>query len=370
MQTNFWNYNEILSVHVELSSICNAACPGCQRFNFNSPIVRSDLIQQSVTLEQFKKWFPLEVVTQIKFWQFCGTFGDPMAAKEIYEILEYICNNSSHETNIQVNTNGGLRSTSLYKKIGKLFATHAKLCLGCKKITFSIDGLSDTNHIYRRNVVWEKVWNNLMTYIETGAEANWDFLQFKHNVHQVDKARAIAEKHNIMFCLKNPHGVDKVAMPVYNKNFELEYIIEHATDNGYPYSLPAGIGWQHATTPEVPPETEGVITCNSKREHGWIPDHEGVTEIYIDSQGQILPCCFVSVALGGTSPHIWSPQVQKIQSDMGLKNNLNHYSLKEIINSGVLEIWSNSWKTKGISICWQFCGKATGKERAIDILWI
>lgn len=362
LQNNFWTYENLNSVHVELSSKCNAACPGCSRFEMNSPIVKESLKQQSVSLDQFKNWFPPKLVPQIINWLFCGTYGDPLAANDIYEILKYLCENGAK--NIQINTNAGLRSPSLFKKIGELFVTHSN---DYKAITFSIDGLADTNHIYRRNVIWNKVWENLMAYRSTGAKADWDFLQFKHNVHQVDEARELAKKHGIGFFLKNPFGVDKTSMPVYNKNLELDYLIEHATDNGYPTYHPAKIGYVAPMPAKI--EAEGCITCMSKRPAHAPYNQHTLTEIYIDSLGNVLPCCFVSVGMVG-GIFDWGTQVQQIHANMELKNNLNHYSIKEILDSGILETWSNSWKNKSIAACWQFCGRSVEKHGMIDNLWV
>ena len=345
---------------MELSSACNAACPGCRRFIENSPNVTPNLVQRSVSFEEFKTWFPHDLMLRIKTWIFCGTYGDPMAAPDIYEILQYVC---QYNGTIQLNTNGGLRPEALYKKIGELFASSCHQSDGTiahRAITFSIDGLSDTNHIYRRNVVWDKVWANLMAYVGTDAPAHWDFLKFKHNVHQVDEARALAKQYNIYFMPKNPFGVDKVSMPVYNKSLNLDYVIEHATDNGYPTYIPAPLEWIAPFPKKI--EEEGVIKCYSKD----LVTSE--TLIYVDSLGYVLPCCFVAVGTVGTV-FDWGTQIQKIQAGMGEINNLNKHPLAEILDSGVLEIWSNSWKDKSINACWIFCGKNLEKDRRMDNLW-
>lgn len=59
-------------------------------------------------------------------------------------------------------------------------------------VVFSIDGLEDTNHIYRRNTNFKKIMDNARAYIETGASAHWDMLVFEHNKHQVQQCRDMA----------------------------------------------------------------------------------------------------------------------------------------------------------------------------------
>ena len=46
---------------------------------------------------------------------------------------------------------------------------------------FAIDGLEDTNHIYRRNTDWVKIVQNATAYIAAGGRAEWDFIVFAHN---------------------------------------------------------------------------------------------------------------------------------------------------------------------------------------------
>ena len=358
-----WNYGNLSAVHLELSTKCNAACPGCPRFLRNSPNVDPTLIQTEITLENFKKWFPVEITSKIYNWIVCGTHGDPVACKDLYEILQYICENSSG--NIQVNTNAGLKSPAYFKKIGELFNRDRSVK---RVVTFSIDGLQDTNHIYRRNVKWHKAWENMLSYKSTGAEAHWDFLQFDHNKHQIEEAKALAKKYDINFILKNPFGVDGEAMPVYDKNYNLEYLIKNAhnpVENTY---IPPDLGWE-AGLPKQTTE-EGHIECMSFR-NGDYPYHEmPITEIYVNALGRVHPCCFVGNKMQGPIYMEQSREMRVLQEKLGDSNSLNFFSLKEILDSKVLDVYSNSWESKSISTCWLQCGKNASKKRKIDILFV
>lgn len=363
-----WDYDKLNGFHVELSTKCQAACPGCPRFLRNSTNVDPGIPQLDVSFDQFKKWFPKELVQRSISWIFCGTHGDPMACKDLYEILEYICHNS--KANIQINTNGGLRDHEYYSKIGKLFESTLRFNkLGTRReITFSIDGLEDTNHIYRRNVVWKNVWKNLLSYITTGARAQWDFLQFKHNMHQIDEARNLAESMDIQFNLKNPFGVDNQSMPVLDKNYNLSYLVEHASDRSFPSYDPAPLEW----FPPRPTLTarEGIIDCNSFRS-GPPPYHKiEMQELYIDVLGRVLPCCFIGNKMQGVIHAPETRELREIQGIQGVSNNLNYFSLKEIVNNNSLKIYSDSWKEKTIYQCYLQCGKSKNKERIIDRLFV
>ena len=357
---NVWTYSSLNSIHIELSSICQAACPACPRFLRNSPNLAPSLVEKSITFENFKKWFPVEITKNINSWIVCGTHGDPLACKDLYEILEYICKNSQGK--IQINTNGGLRNPAYFKKIGELFNRYSLPNVE-RYVTFSVDGLKDTNHVYRRNVAWEKVWENLMSYTKTGALAHWDFLLFRHNYHQIDTARELAKSHNINFILKNPFGVDKQGMAVLDKDYNLDYIIEHSTDYGYKTFDPANLNW----VPEIPypVNAKGCIDCYSFRKQ----DGEKLEEIYVNALGQVVPCCFIGNALQGQIHSSDIMQMRKIQESIGDRNNLHNYSLQEIFDNEVFNIFSNSWETKSIPMCWIQCGKSISKTTKMQGLF-
>jgi len=362
--SNAWKYADLSSVHIELSSKCQAACPACPRFLRNSTNIDPSLIETSITFENFKKWFPVEITQHIKSWIICGTHGDPFACKDLYEILEYICENSTGS--VQVNTNGGLRNPEYFKKIGKLFRQYKSYNSTTPErfVIFSIDGLKTTNHIYRRNVVWEKVWENLMAYAGTGAVAQWDYLVFGHNLYQVDKARQLAKSYNIRFTLKNPFGVDKQGMAVLDKDYKLDYVIEHSTDHNYEHWEPASLSW----IPEMPEpvQAEGCIDCYSFREESR---GTALQDVYVNALGQVLPCCFIGNAMQGQIHSQENMQIRKIQESINNKNSLHTYSLEEIFDNKVFDIFSNSWETKSIKMCWMQCGKSTSKIRRMDGLF-
>ena len=62
------------------------------------------------------------------------------------------------------------------------------------EISFAMDGLEDTNHIYRRGVDWNKVKTRFQTFIEEGGKAQWQWIEFPHNKHQIDEGRRLAEE--------------------------------------------------------------------------------------------------------------------------------------------------------------------------------
>ena len=160
--------------------------------------------------------------------------GDPCVARDMLEICEYIDSVSSN-TAVRVNTNGGMRKADWWGTLGKLFAKHPITTRNYWEVTFSIDGLEDTNHLYRRNVNWGILMENVDAFIKAGGNARWDYLIFKHNEHQIHEANTLSNTMGFTdFVPKKSLGVDNgtnlKAMPALTKDGELDYIIEAPTD--------------------------------------------------------------------------------------------------------------------------------------------
>lgn len=230
---NFFNFSELNQLHIELTNACNAACPMCTRFHVNSPLVRPDLEIDQITIEKFKKYFPPEIVKKCEVILFCGVHGDPGMAKDLYEICEYIAE-VSPETTIRMNTNGGMRKPEFWEKMGKLFASKLRDHWSWQ-ITFSIDGLADTNHLYRRNVEWNKLMANVKAFIAAGGRAEWDYLIFKHNEHQIDEAKTLSKELGFYsFTPKKALGTDNgtqlVRMSAITREGKFDYWIDAPED--------------------------------------------------------------------------------------------------------------------------------------------
>ncbi len=389
----FWSYENTHHVHIELSNMCNAACPICPRYINHSLLVNPDLDLGAVSFEEFKTWFPLDFIKRSVSWIFCGTNGDPMMAKDAYEILEYVAVNSSAQ--IQVNTNGSMRNPDFWVKLGKMFSEQNQ---GRRYVIFSVDGLEDTNHIYRRNVNWDRLVANMKAYASTGAESLWDFLIFKHNQHQLKDAEKFSREIGITaFSPKRPFGFEGMNsgeyqdMPVYDSNGNFLYAIEQS-DN---------IKWRRETDSKkveislnkihLPQKTQRSKEEIAKKwdeeiekslEGNKFPERfkgssikckschkDDKKEIYVDCHGNVMPCCFVGTMVNGDYRSSDVMQLRKIINEWGReKINLNNLSLENILDSGYLDSsFYNRWESADdkdkVQYCFGTCGKVDHMER-------
>ena len=179
--------NDITRLQIELTSYCNANCPSCERYNYHvdltNPYTRQ-LNTNYITCENFKKWIKHDF-KYLKKIHFCGNIDEPTLNPDLIKICNYI-NKKYPKVEIWIATNGGTKTEKFWRELAKLNTT----------VVFGIDGLSDTNHIYRKNVNWLKLEKNYKIYIKHGGRAIWQFIVFEHNKHQLSYAKKLSKQEN------------------------------------------------------------------------------------------------------------------------------------------------------------------------------
>ena len=404
MSEQFWKSNNLMQMHIELTNLCNAACPMCVRFYNNSPHTRPDLEFGQITIDKFKKYFPPEIIRKCNLILFCGVHGDPCIAKDMYEICEYIYE-CSETTAVRVNTNGGMRKSDWWAKLGALFAKRKKgLADDFWEIIFSIDGLEDTNHLYRRNVEWSALMENVKAFVNAGGGASWDYLIFKHNEHQIQEAKLFSAQIGFReFIPKKALGVSYdvenklTIMPVLNKEGELDYTIESPV-NPENRNLPNADGtiplmyWPFKVdeyrklkddketirlnynnkaddiytdaihTENFDEQDSCSIVCKSKTPMGG-------KEIFVDNFGRVMPCCYIGTHLNGKYNDFASLQLFNHMNKYGWDHfSLDIHKLEEILDDGHLDkVFADSWSKDSVKNGkLAYCANTCGKKSAID----
>ena len=393
---NSWKQLPPKFLHIELSTFCNAACPICPRFYEGTDVVRPDLNLTQITLEKFKKYFPVDIIKQFTRILYCGTMGDPLMAKDCFDIFEYV-----HKLNPDcyqiVHTNGGIRNTEFWTKMGKLF-NHKKM-----RLVFSIDGLEDTNHLYRRNVDWATLMNNVKTFINSGGEATWEFLIFRHNEHQIEQAKALAYSLGFkLFLPKRAFGfndpVNNKLMPriVFDKNGIQQYKILPPTEVKHSitdeikefkdrdYNIDVTelneakiLKYFPRLKKKIDQFDESVeaddlgnyVEVLNKRTIKCKSHSENYSEIYVNAEGILFPCCYVGTQFDSGLDSFQTNQIKSKINANKKELDLNVYDINIIIESGILEkIFTQSWSKESIqngkmAYCLEMCGNNNDLER-------
>ena len=317
-----YNLEYIKTIHLEVSSRCQASCPMCAR-NIQGGVENPWLVLSEITIKQFKKWFTIDTILNLDRIYMCGNTGDPIIAKDILEIFQYI-RQSNRKIRIGMNTNGSARSKEWWAELAKLEI----------EVRFGIDGLEDTHKLYRVGTDWKKIIENATSFIEAGGTAIWDMLIFDHNKHQIDECKSISDKLGFKsFNIKHTARFREKHLTVLNKEGKTSH-------NIYPSDK------SHHLKKIL---DDYDISLNKEIHCKVLTDKS----IYINSQGVVIPCCWLDT-------HFMYPN-HKSKIDILDRNikflSLVEYSLSDIFESGIFDKISDSWKSNPLEECSKQCGK-------------
>lgn len=377
-----YEVENVKRLHIELSSRCNASCPACSR-NYSGGPVADDLELTELSLNDIKRMVPVEIAKNLIGINFCGNVGDPGMAPDLIPILEYFREHSPKIVQ-QIRTNGGMRNEKFWTALGEFYKKQPPArdnhLFSKAGVVFSVDGLEDTNHIYRRGVIWDKLIRNMRAYSATGAFAVWEWLLFEHNEHQVEEARALAKELGFEFIVKNPLGFGEYedslsGMNVYGKDGDYEYTIWPTKYTGHRkepvFGKKVDFTYKDRLTIPILPEFSKELEKNSTIVCKSI-EHGNSKEIYISANGYMLPCCFLGGVFGQFHSSYSRYQFNKMITDYGLEVfNLKNQSMLDIIQGDDFsKFFLDGWKADTIeSGKLLYCLETCGHKSAMDKLY-
>ena len=131
-------------LQVENTTRCSAWCPACGRNQGGYGLV-PDLVVQDLDLQRFQQ--VLEQFPNLETIQFCGTYGDTMAAQNV---LEHVSLAKNHCKKIQIHTHGGIRNEHWWSEFAVLLKDIDH------DVWFALDGLKGVHEIYRQGTDFDK----------------------------------------------------------------------------------------------------------------------------------------------------------------------------------------------------------------------
>lgn len=362
-------YNEIKTVHLEITERCNASCPQCSR-NINGGELNPNLNDRELSLNDIKKIFTIDFIKQLNHIFMCGNYGDPIVAKDTLESFRYFRENNENLL-LSMNTNGSARTKDWWVELAKILGNKGH-------VIFSIDGLHDTNHIYRRNTNFDKIIENATTFIKAGGNAHWEFIVFQHNEHQVERAEELSKEYGFKkFQIKKTARFNSILSGVTKKGSNF---IDRK-GNKIEISLPKNSKYRNDALPDTDEEIITLPTTyneikdylNPELYNSPLIETYNKTEIsckvkkeksiYVSAEGIINPCCWVANTMYSWYYTPKRTQIWKLINKVGLGNlNAKNYTIKEIIESNYFNLIESSWNqptcSQGkLTICARTCGK-------------
>jgi MoaA/NifB/PqqE/SkfB family radical SAM enzyme len=354
--SSLYHYDELRIIHLELTHRCNAACPMCAR-NVNGGAVNPDMPLSELSLADVKAILLPELIGRLKRIYACGNYGDPMVARDCVEVFRYLREHGPN-LNLCMHSNGSARRPEWWRELAGIMKQ------GPHYLRFGIDGLEDTNHLYRRGADWKTVMRSAEAFIDAGGRAEWDFLVFRHNEHQVEEARKLAEDMGFQefFVRKTGRFLDAGELEtsdrfeVLDKKGSFEYFLEQPIN------------------PDHQNPAFGNLEIVKKR-YGEYQTYLDKVEIdckvagpkrkmYLSAQGYALPCCWLGAVFSESSTAERRQFADLLQAYGGIAAvDARKHGLKTVIEGPLFQqaipaSWDQASIAEGkLAICARTCGK-------------
>jgi MoaA/NifB/PqqE/SkfB family radical SAM enzyme len=260
---------DVRKILIEASTYCNARCPHCARFTADG-YVHPDLPLQHLDLVTLQNSLNSKQLTNLSRVAFGGGKGDPAMNPQLIDLVKFF----DFVPVVAVNSNGGVQSELWWKQLAQVPNL---------TVTFSIDGLEDTNELYRVGVNWDRVIRNVRAFISAGGDAIWKTVIFKHNEHQIDDIINFSRE---LGCRRT--------------EFDFSWKFAFAQQNPWPVKIEGRLSHYISDSELSTPKIQ-----KRSVDHGPNPRHDyqaqtinenhcpwiSKGEIFIDALGYVLPCC-------------------------------------------------------------------------------
>jgi MoaA/NifB/PqqE/SkfB family radical SAM enzyme len=338
-----FKFEQIRQIHLEITNNCQASCPMCNR-NIDGGLPNPLINHHEWSLEDFQTIMTPEILNQIYGYYYCGTFGDPILNNDLIDMCSYATRLAPH-LNVAIHTNGGARNSGWWKDLAASLPKN-------HRIVFALDGLEDTHHLYRVGTLFETVIKNAQAFISAGGIAEWVFIKFKHNQHQVEEARQLSKDLGFSyFTLKNSSRfIIEPRQRVVDREGRLTHYVEPATDTPLVFIDKKAIQYYKEIV------NSSVISCKAQND----------LEVYIDAYKDFYPCCwmantpytYIQDNEAASIRHEIKRQHDEMISRLGEVNLLKR-SLRDIIDSEAFQtMWDDYWYKEKLIVCARSCGKS------------
>ena len=282
----------MVNFHIEPTSKCTLECPLCDRTWFYETFKKRNL--HEINVDNIVNFIGVNASISL-----CGNNGDPIYHSNFLELCKKFKDNNC---SLHIHTNGSAKTKAWWEKLKNILTKD-----DC--ITFAIDGLEDTNHLYRKNAKWNSIMTAIKTLEDRDFKTVWQFIPFKHNQHQILQAGELSKELGIdefKIVQSNRWLGKKDLMP------DREYV-----DNYY------------ESQQKVLVDPNFSLDIQPKCLKNNLPSES----LYVDAEGDFYPCCWI-----GTYRYKYKSVFSPKQKPFNIKDNtlnqiLENTSVKDFFDS-------------------------------------
>lgn len=345
-------YERVDGVIFGMTSKCNSMCPMCPRYDVGAKrlgVENPDVEINELYLSDFKVMFPPEFVSKLNNFYYCGNYGDPGVCRDVLESMKYLREHNK-DMKIRMSTNGSMRKPEWWKELSDVVGPNSR-------ITFCMDGLADTHGLYRIGTDFNRVMENMEGFLEGTGIAEWQYIVFKHNQHQLHTARQMAKDMGVIFRAVTTMRFDETGkFPVYDREGNFTHDLEPPTVDKFKNKTLIDKYTYEQDRVERPKEYE--IVCDKLK----------INRIHVSFEGLVFPC--FDVAAQYTTPYNNDMELQMIVDACGGPETISalHNPIMDIVKGEFFNHIKERWDTDPISICRKTCN--VGKEiKDVNFIW-
>jgi len=304
--------DQVQILQFEPTSHCNAKCPHCPRFNIthhdvfkSDGTLHPDLTLNHIDVDAVLNNLELDRMPLLRQIIIEGDKGDPCMHPKIDQLINGLISAPSSPY-ITLTTNGSIRSNNWWSKLAKTKNL---------EVVFSIDGLEDTNHLYRVGLDYNTIIKNAQAFINAGGRAVWKMIVFRHNEHQIDSIKTLARDLGFAEFILAP------AQPRFKGQAQ------------WPVEVDGQIHYLSDTTLNINPQRVKFKNKLSLRHNTQFNDVQRICpnlirgQLYITHQNYIIPCCMLH--FDTELKYFGTDQLKEI-TDGFERHNISKYSLSTI----------------------------------------
>lgn len=263
--------------HIEISGKCPLLCPRCTRQEL--PGYKN----KELTLEWFKQNFLF--TDQVKKITFCGDDGDPIYAKDLLPVIEWL---KQRNKNIQIVivTNGSYKTSEWWTKLDSLLDEN-------DNIHFSLDGWDQaSNQIYRIKSNWQTILNGIKQV--KNPYKTWAAIAFKFNEDRIGHMKQMAKTlgfDNFQLTLSTKFGKN---YPAYPSDDPLQPSDQYVASGRFTrqFTNLSKRVWKDSTLPVFLDRFKKTDVGNESVIPLCMIGNKG---LYINAEGKFFPCCWTGL---------------------------------------------------------------------------
>ena len=232
------------SLQIETTTRCTLKCPACSRTWWAEALGEKVPIHD-INIDQLHNFLDCETGKQIEFLDLRGDWGDCIYYPKLFDFIDKF----RSEKKFIICTNGSRQTERFWHNLSSRLIEK-------DTVEFSIDGLEENNHLYRRNSEWKSLMLALDIIGKSRAKMLWRTRVFSFNENMLDKIEKFANEKGATFQYDFTHrfGSDSLKPKSKSVDNDLVYdpkrsvkkiiprcrVMENASISAYNMFMPCG----------------------------------------------------------------------------------------------------------------------------------